>query len=268
MKTFKEKKLGSNFCPEMIKRVKELIDSSTTFSLVGLPGMGISLFLKYLVCQDFAYFVHVDVYGLAKLNKQSLFKTLLISLSHKNPKTRINLIKQCQKELKKLVSQHQRVVIVFNRFDQLKNEFDKELFNNLRTLRDVNREKIVMIFAVNKPLHLSAPDAIDQGNLFLYSKTLILKPYSSADLSRLLRLDEPRLKISPVHLKKLANLSGGHYQLFKLLLKSKKQNYLEDPFIRLQLDNIHQALTPNQQVAIPLLNQFTKSVSPLSVPLK
>ncbi len=268
MEIFKEKKLDPNFCSEMIKRVKRLIGSSTTFSLIGLPGQGISLFLKYLVCQDFAYFVHVDVYDLTKLDKQSLFEVLFSSLSHRSPKTGVSLIKQCQKELIRLVDQHHRIVIIFNRFDQLKRKFDKELLNNLRALRDIDRQKIVMIFAVNKSVHLLAPHAIDQGNLFMYSKILTLKPYSPTDLSQLLRLDEPQTKISSTHLKKLTNLSGGHYQLFKLLLKSEKQNYLEDPFIRLQLEKINQALTPNQQVTIPLLKQFTKSAPPLSLPLK
>ncbi|MEK7182962.1 MAG: helix-turn-helix domain-containing protein [Patescibacteria group bacterium] len=300
---FKEDHLGAEFCKETIVAIKKLINASISFTVVGMPGLGISIFLRYVATQPFSYFVHVDVYELSKLTRFELVKLLLKELgTHSSSKNYEQLLKACQKGLEDLVKTHKRVVIIFNRFDQLHKEFDISFFNNLRTLRDVDREKIVMVFAANKPLYMFAPQAIDKGNLNMYSKTLYLPPYSPQDLRRLLILNAPELTKDKASLEKALKLAGGHYQLLQLLLKSERlENPLLDYFIKAQLKILYDYLNYNQRKVVqiialkkkvnngdnylmdvglvvkrahnyhlftPLLAEFVKSNIPLRLPVK
>ena len=228
---FKEAKLGSDFCKDEIAQVKRLIESSISFSVVGMPGLGISIFLRYLATRRFAYFLHLDVYELSSLTQVELLKLL----PDKN-------------QLQLLTQQHERVVIIFNRFDQLKKEFDKSFFNNLRSLRDVDKERVVMIFAANKPLYEIAPEAIDAGNLNMYSQTFYLKPYSNEELIRLLKINTPQFILNKSVLDKALKLCGGHYQLLQLLLKSERLGTpFFDPFVKAQLRQIYELLDYKQR---------------------
>ncbi|MBI2405502.1 helix-turn-helix domain-containing protein [Candidatus Microgenomates bacterium] len=300
---FKERHLGSEFCKKRVVAIKKLINTSISFTTVGMPGLGISIFLRYVATQPFAHFVHVDVYELSALTRIELVKLLLKELgTHSSSKNYEQLLKACQKRLEDLTKTHTRVVIIFNRFDQMHKEFDISFFNNLRTLRDVDREKIVMIFAANKPLYMLAPQAIDKGNLNMYSKTLYLIPYSTHDLRKLLVINAPELTKDKVSLEKALKLCGGHYQLLQLLLKSERlENPLFDHFVKTQLKLFYDYLTYDQRKIVqkialrkkvttideylvdvglvvkyshsyhlftPLLTEFVQSNIPLRLPVK
>lgn len=247
---FKEAILDSNFRNDDIQNINLLINSSTPFSVVGLPGMGISIFLRYLATTQIAYFIHVDINELPKFSNQELFKSLLKEITNKNIKTRDgDFIKLCKKELEKLVINKNRIVIIFNRFDKLKKQFNAELFSNLRVLRDVDKEKIVMIFAANKPLVVQTPDLFQGGNLTMFSESYFLKPYSKCDLIRLHQLNSPNRSLPLRFMNKAFELSGGHYQLFQLLIRSEylKNNPLSDSIIQLQFKELLQLFTHDQK---------------------
>jgi len=228
--TFKEARLGDDFCTGRIAGVEKLIGDSQSFTVVGMPGMGISIFLRYLVTRDFAWFLHVDLYELPELNKKEFYKKLPSKL-----------------KLKQLSSTYNRVVLVFNRFDQLKDEFNKEFFNRLRTLRDVDRERIVFVFSANKPLVETVPGVIDIGNMNMYATSYYLKPYEHKDLVKIIKMDTPDLVAD----NKLADLSGGHYQLFRLLSKSgRNDNFLKDPFVNIQIKSIYDVFNYQQRLQL------------------
>src|SRR3990167_11562922 len=77
---FKEKQLDPEFCKREVSEVKKLINSSISFNVVGMPGMGISMFLKYLVCKleddEDGLVIHVDINELPELSKDSFAKLL------------------------------------------------------------------------------------------------------------------------------------------------------------------------------------------------
>ncbi len=225
---FKEQKLGRNFSRENLKQIKKLIEISTTFSVCGMPSMGISIFLRFLATRKFAHFVHVDINELPKLSRQELFKQLNKQLNH---------------PLENLVKKHKRIVIIFNRFDRLKKEFNEDFFSNLRSLRDIDKEKIVMVFAANRPLLEQSPKALSGGNLNMYSKTFYLKPYSKEDLKKLTGLNAPKF-LKHQDFDRALELSGGHYQLLQLLLKSDclHENPLQDEAIKFQLKDLYNYL--------------------------
>lgn len=257
---FKEANLGENFCKKQIAKIKELINSSTSFTVVGMPAMGISIFLRYLATRKFAYFIHVDIYELASPTKTELLKLLIKELGgivKDNDYGR--LFEQCKKELVELTKKEKRVAIVFNRFDQLQKEFDNSFFGNLRALRDIDKEKIVMIFSANKPLFELATQSFGGGNINMYSTSFYFEPYQPHELIKLLRLNSPDLTNDKVVLKKATALSGGHYQLLNLLLKSERLgDSLLDPFVKTQLKALYEHLNYHQQRQLKMISQNKK----------
>jgi len=235
---FKESILPSDFRKEDIGTIKKLINRSTSFTIVGMPGMGISAFLKYLVCQKFAYFIHIDLYELPELTRLQLFKLTAKELEIKTSSNdAIELLDDIKGKLKDLIKEHKRVVLVLNRFDQIKDEFTTTFFSNLRTILEVDKEKIVFAFSANKPLYDWAPNAFERSNLELYSQNYFLKPYNKDELIQLCKLYMPNVEVDSEFL----GLSGGHFQLLQLIIKSgKKTNFLSDVFVRLQLKRIYE----------------------------
>mgnify|MGYP001610990581 CR=1 FL=1 len=240
---FQESKLPTDFCKDKVNEIKQLIDNSCCFTVVGMPGMGISTFLKFLATQTFAYFIHVDLYELTSFDKTEFFKLFADQLKVEP--------RNIKKELFRLTKKHSRVVIIFNRFDQLKESFDENLFMNLRSLREVDKEKIVMIFSANKPLYLWSPSSFKNGNLEMYSKIYFLKPYHKKELITLIKLYKPDLDIGGAVLEQYIDLSGGHLQLLQLLINCRRSsNYLQDDFVKFQIERIVGILSLNERLQL------------------
>lgn len=301
MYNFKEAELGPNFAPDKLKEFKALIDAGVSFVTISMPGVGVSYFLKYLVCQKFAYFVHVDLYSLPTLNQHEFYRMFLRDLKG-NPdgKSDEQVFLETKEILKNLAAKYDKVVVVFSRFDQLKNDFDANFLSNLQALTTIQPAKIVLIFTSTKPFREIAPDAIAGGNLTFYSKYLYFKPYSKQDLKKLLKL-EPQPP-SETTLDKLLELAGGHNQLLHILLNSQKQqNLLLDHFVRMQMKELvnyldyHERKTlqkialskkieePDEyllgvgivrqstsgfQLFTPLLSEYIKTNLPIKLPVK
>ncbi len=258
---FPEAKLAKNFRAQDIKKVDHLIRQSISFSVVGMPAMGISIFLRFLATTSLAYFVHIDINELTTLNKVDLLKLITKKLGGGS-----SLI-----QLQKLIQNHYRVVLIFNRFDRLKSEFTASFFASLRPLRDIDKEKIVMIFSSNYPLIQLAPLALSGGNLNMFSKSYYLTPYTQSELVELLKLNSPNLITNDERYFNALRLSGGHYQLLQLLLKSDHilDNPLLDVAIKLQISALYKYLNYSQkkqiqQIArgkkISILDKFLQDV--------
>ena len=249
---FKESKLGSDFAKSATLKAKKLIASSTSVTVVGMPGMGISMFLRYLACNlPGCNVIHIDINELKKPSKDELLK-----------------LKEL-KNLEKLVHKYSRVVIIFNRFDNLQGEFDKQFFGNLRSLRDIDKEKIVMVFSANKPLPKIAPEALSGGNLNMFSKSLFLE-YSDKDLEALVKLNSPNL-LKHKDFGEFLKLAGGHYQFLQLLLKE------DQDAVTLQLKEIYENMDYKERKFLqkhletafsPLFADYVKSVMRLRLPVK
>lgn len=236
---FKEKELGPNFASEHLKQFKDLIDQGVSFVTLSMPGVGASYFLKYLCMQDFAYFIHVDLYSLPTLIQHEFYRMFFRDLGGKpSSVTDEQIFLETKAILKKLAQKEDKVVIIFSRFDQLKKEFDENFLSNLQSLTTIAPGKIVLIFTSIKPLYEIAPEAISGGNLTFYSRYLYFKPFSKEDLRKLLKID-PEQRTSDENFERLLDLSGGHNQLLHILLNSQKQqNLLLDQFVKLQLKGL------------------------------
>lgn len=247
MYNFKEKELGPNFAQDKLKEFKALIDQEVSFVTISMPGVGVSYFLKYLACQSFAHFVLIDLYSLPTLNQHEFYRMFLRDLKG-NPdgKSDEQVFLETKEILKNLAAKHEKVVIIFSRFDQLAKAFDANFLSNLQSLTAIQSGRIVLIFTSTKPLHDLAPEAVSGGNLTFYSKYLYFKPYSASDLKKLLNLD-PEPTSSTQTLNELIELSGGHNQLLHLLLASPKQNLLLDRFVKMQIKELIDYLDYHQR---------------------
>ncbi len=298
---FKEAELGLNFAPEKIKEFKAMIDAGVSFVTISMPGVGVSYFLKYLACQKWASFIHVDLYSLPTLNQHEFYRMFLRDLKgNPDDKSDEQVFIETKEIIKNLAAKHEKVVIIFSRFDQLAKEFDTNFLSNLQALTTLQPGKTVLIFTSTKPLHDLAPEAVSGGNLTFYSKYLYFKPYSANDLKKLLQLD-PAPRIPTQTLNELLELSGGHNQLLHLLLASPKQNLLLDRFVKMQMKEfidyldyhqrkqlqkialgktieevdeyllgigIVQKTAPDYRLFTPLLGEFIKTNMPVKLPAK
>lgn len=247
---FKEKKLGKDFAKDKLKDFKTLIDRGISFVTMSMPGVGASYFLKYLATRDFAFFVHVDMYELPSLTQHEFFKLLLLELGGKPAnKSSDELLQEAKTILKKLSQNEKKIVIIFNRFDQLKKEFDSRFLSNIQSLTNVAHGKIVEIFTSIKPLTEIAPEAVTGGNLNFYSENLLFKPYSIDDLKKILTIDPGRLTTKE-NLERLLILCGGHNQLLHIFLSSQKEQLLLDQFVKLQLKELVNYLDYTQRKQI------------------
>lgn len=252
MYNFKEAELGSDFAKENLADFKELINSVLSFVVISMPGVGVSYFLKYLTMQQFARFIHVDIYSLPTLSGREFYKLLLSELGGKpGSKTDEQILTEIKILIRQLTdsTKWERIVIIFSRFDQLKASLDWNFLSNIQSLTTLSSGKIVLIFTSTKPLYDIAPNALAGGNLNFYSENLYFRPYSKEDLKKLLKI-EPARSIPKEALEKLLELSGGHNQLLHILLSSPKQILLLDRFVKMQMKELIDYLDYHQRKTI------------------
>lgn len=301
---FFESKFGDKFCQEKTLEVKKLINSAVSFTIAGMPGVGVTNFLRYLATRDFAYFVYIDSYLLPTLTKKEFFQALLKELGGKSTKKDGgDLLSECLKQLQSLTAKHPKIVIIFNRFDQLKAEFNSEFFSHLWSLRNISPNQISIITTANKPIVEIAHLALQVGHLGVFSKIVYLPPFSLSDTKTIVQASaEFNLIADPQVVDKAVSLCGGHYQLLQMLLKSARlSNPLQDHFITMQLKEFFEFINHSQKKILqkiafqkpltevdeyllniglvvkeknsyslftPLLEQFIHSHQPLRLPAK
>src|SRR3990167_9644445 len=257
MYNFKEAELGPDFAKEKMTELKAFIDAGLSFTILSMPGVGVSYALKYLASQSYAHFIHIDMYALPSLTQHEFYKETLKAMLERSflsssayrlllTKSDDELFSEIKKKLVHLAEKQEKIVIIFSRFDQLKKEFDWNFLSNIQSLATVapgsprsagGAGKIVEIFTSVKPLNETAPDAVSGGNLNFYSKDLYFKPFSDSDLKKLFLLDHT-LKAHP-DIYDLIKLSGGHIQLFNIILNShKQQNLMLDQFVKQQMKSL------------------------------
>ena len=247
---FFESKFGDQFCEEKTLEVKKLINSAVSFTVAGMPGVGVTNFLRYLAIRDFAHFIYIDSYLLPTLSKKEFFQALLKVLGGKNAKKdSSDLLAQCLNQLQILTTKYPKIVLIFNRFDQLKAEFNSEFFSNIWSLRNVSPDKISIITTANRPISEIAPQSLQVGHLGVFSKIVYLPHFSLSDTKTIVKVSSKYNLIADHRAVETAvNLCGGHYQLLQMLLKSARlSNPLQDQFIKMQLKELYEFVNHNQK---------------------
>ena len=237
---FKEKQLPDEFCSERQHKIRNMLTPSGLFTIVGMPGVGTSFFIRFLATRTFGHFVYLDVASLAQSTKHEFFVALLKELGGKIvPSNEQEILSACKDAIAKILKTEPRIIFLFNRFDRLSKEIDKQFLGTLRTLRHGAADKVSMIFVSTKPLSEISEDAVSESNLDMFSNIYYFKPYEKDDLSMLFKLHVAQEINEDIFVS-----SGGHYQLAKLLIKSEKaEALLSDKSILLSLKKIYESLS-------------------------
>lgn len=135
-----------------------------------------------------------------------------------------------------------RLVIVFNRLDRLEEILDQNFFDNLRFLRDSNRNKINMIFVSSHPLIETHGHQI-KDILSLIAKTEYFTGYEDQDLIEVYKsIDKQKID------QRALRLAGGHLLLLQVLMRCQNLNRpLSDPMVKLVVKDLHNSLTPKDK---------------------
>lgn len=244
---FKEGQLNDNFCSKRVLEMRKLLHPSGFFTMLGIPGVGISFFIRFLATRDFAYFIYLDTASLASATKHEFFVALLKELGVTNiPKSEQEMLEEAKKRVKELADE-KHVIFLFNRFDDLGKEINKILLSNLRTLRHISADNISMIFVTHKPLTDVSEGALQGGNLDMFSNIYYFQPYEKEDLRQLFILHSQDLLEEEGAFDEAYENSGGHYELAKLLLKSKENKAVVQKFINFSLKKIYAGLSYAQK---------------------
>lgn len=246
---FKEAAIEPPFYQSKVEELKKLIDKSVTFNLISFPGIGVTQFLRYFVATNNYHFVFVDSFSLTSFSKNSFFKLLLEQLGGQiESENDQDLFIACQEKLTELIKNNTRVVIIFNRFDKLAKQFDHDFFSHIRTLRNIDPVKIVMIFTANKTLYEVNPAALAGPNLNFSLNNVYFGTYNEDDLRKLAPIYSPVFESkSKAEIDRAIKLSGGHINLFNLLLNSEAGSPTSDRFINIQLKDISDVLNYSQK---------------------
>jgi len=219
-------------------QIKKSIELGQCVTVNGMPGVGISLFLKELCEENFAQFYYVDIFALSQISTDALFKELSRLLGNNDSP---NHIEEIQQSLQEKI-QSKPIVICFAGFDKLEKNLTKKFFDDLRAIRNTDRSKIIFIFGVCKRLETIIPESVMDSDISMFSKKLYLTPFSLDECEYLLQKYGPKLDRENI------TLSGGHFQLLQLLIQTEfPTNPLNDQFIELCLKNIYSHLTIGQR---------------------
>lgn len=238
-----------------INQIKKYITSGQCVTVNGMPGVGISLFLKEVCRENFAEFHYINVFGLSEMTTDALLDEIANSLNVESQDT--NKLASIQKTLKQKIFS-KPLVFAFAGFDKLEKNINKDLFDTLRAIRSTDRSNILFLFGVCKRLETIIPEQVMDSEISMFSTKLYLKPYTKEDTKELLKKYGPSIANSDEKIE----LSGGHFQLLQLLLQTEYPNStLSDQFIVLCLKNILSHLTTTQKRELIKIAQNKSSAS-------
>lgn len=204
--------------------VENLLRNRQVLSVFGMPGSGISLFLRELAKSNLAKPFYVDVFGLTELSSKGLFAALAEKLDIKiDDLEESKLVTECIKKLESLTKNKSRVAIYFGGFDQLKSVLNSDLIQSLQSLERSCAGNVVLIFGLCESLPRLLNDKVFDAALRLFSNAYYLKPYSNEELRYLMSLYGPLYWEKLPNLENSIKLSGGHFQLLLSLLGSQRE---------------------------------------------
>ncbi len=243
--TFLEERLVGTFDKE-VQEVRKKLKNNNIVTVVGLPSIGISVFLKYLATHNKNEInIHFDLYDLHTISTGEFYTLFLKNLGVKSDtKNDVLRFDHCENALQELAKKHSKINLIFNRFDQLKSEYSANFFNSILKLSQINPQKINFIFSANRPYEDVFAEIClldDHEKLLNY---YYLKPFRYESCVDLLKLfPQSDVKDKDI-IKKAYELSGGHYLLFQFIIRSQRlSDFLKDSYIRLLLKEIYEYFT-------------------------
>jgi DNA-binding response OmpR family regulator len=109
-------------------------------------------------------------------------------------------------------------IILFNRFDRMKDAATLEFFSNLQSLKDHARRNMSYIFTSYRPLYELRPDVFTKQALPVFCQDMYLKPANHDDASIILSQLESRYSVTipPQIRDEFLSVTAGHVQYIHL----------------------------------------------------
>ncbi|MBP7807413.1 helix-turn-helix domain-containing protein [Candidatus Saccharibacteria bacterium] len=247
----------TQFCPDRMAEIKQLIDSSTDTAVVGMPGVGIATFLIELSKQPYGLMIFIDAHVLPRHTTDDIARALLQKLGQEaGDMSPDEVIRAVVARLQEACKRHERIVISIGGFDQLQAEFDKDFFHTLMTFKGVDKQKIIYLFGVCRRLDSLITNKMIDTDLRFFSSVYYLKPYEPDALRFLLPIYASTATLQHPRLNELIPYSGGNFQFLRLLLASQRQDRpVDDPLIKLAFSNIYNSLSGKQKTLLKQMAQ-------------
>lgn len=220
----------SNFPPdfqkETVSRALEIINQGECLQLIGLPGSGKSLLLRSLNSSNTLRFCYLDCNLMPEKTTSSILNFILSRLENK-PED-IAKLEVIHKKLEKLVSvylsdSNNKLILVFDAFDNLIDSSLLPLFKILKGLHDQKHSSLIFLFSVDR--EITNPQTLSVFGEFgslVFENLLFLSPLNKKDTFLIVQETEKQLgkKVSPENKEKIYQLSGGFIRTIKCLAKA------------------------------------------------
>ena len=249
--SFSEKSLGVDFCQDIINSIKIASNKGSSLALVGMPLVGNITFCRFLATTGIAYFAYVDTQSLKNKTRNDLFISLYNELEGNNlKKALLNPFEECKNRIRQLVKSHKNIIIIITRIDYMKEELDKGLLANLKSIMDIHVGKITFIVTANQPLNKISSTALYHNPSFL-SDNIYFQPFQENDFKKLLSFLPGAKNTNKKELVTIQILSGGHICLMWQLLKTEYlDSPMDDDIIQLHLKTIYDAYSTLQKTQL------------------
>jgi hypothetical protein len=229
---------SENFCTNITNECSALVDTATSFNLVAASGVGVTFFVKYLERQTDATFVYVNPYEMHEITQEAVYAQLARKL---DVDVQSNL-DEMRQALNKKLEHVSTIVLLFNRFDRVRNVVGDQFYDHIRYLRDINRARVVVAFVTTEPL-VESVSAEASEFMSLVNRTVYFGGYGNEDMQELLAAGGSR-RATDAELR----LAGGHHLLLQVVMGCQDvDNALSDPMVELLVHDLVMGLSPRRR---------------------
>jgi hypothetical protein len=212
-----------NYRSEEIQALKRAIRAKENRLVLGMPDIGLSNLLRFLVTRaDWdkrqVTFAYLDCDALNDcLDRAQFFAEIVRQFYEQGlgdePEANIESYERLRRFIRGVGgNQLDRLVVTVNKTDKLLKTADDAFYRQLKVLTDLNK-RLCYIFAVSEP---QASQVAAQQPLFA-GRQLIVGPFNERDLAGAISEEEQRLEVKfhPTAKAQLAHLTGGHPGLLR-----------------------------------------------------
>lgn len=254
-----EETYHQTFRSEDVASLSNHLSHQHSVTLIGMKRVGINNFIKFYLqhpeLMTFTLskgmkplFIHIDLNDLAErdiypfwiLTLKRLVDSIetlpnnekLVGTTRKLFTESIQLkdlfftVDGVRKLLSLLVDQNYYPILIFNRFDRMKDAATSEFFANLQSLKEHAKRQMSYIFTSYRSLSELRPDVFSKQAMSVFCSDLYLKPAQPTDASIILQSFEDRyaLKLSGKIREEFLSVTGGHVQLIHLSMIKLKES--------------------------------------------
>ncbi|PIR21933.1 MAG: hypothetical protein COV44_10605 [Deltaproteobacteria bacterium CG11_big_fil_rev_8_21_14_0_20_45_16] len=209
---------------------KDRIHQKDSFLVIGMPGVGVSSFLRSLTLEfsqkDTQQTLYIDLNESRALTEQSFYQHIIDRYNELTQQTLTSIT-----ELTSYINENNlHLVIIVDRFEKAVKQLGEEFFDGLRSTIESSGKSVTFICGLDQDLlDIRNYEDIDQFYTLISSFNYYLKPLSKEDsFSFISTLEKERnMSMSDQTKEQLYVLTGGHLRMLKsyiLSLDTQEEN--------------------------------------------